>query len=97
MYVGVADAARMHFHQHLIRSGLRLRNVLDLPRTTDSGNDRSFHNISSYRVSMRENFRSGLILRPKSPSHHTRRQTQGYAAHTIRLIRSDLRSAAVNE
>jgi len=58
MYVGVADAARMHFHQHLIRSGLRLRNVLDLPRTTDSGNDRSFHNISSYRVSMRENFRS---------------------------------------
>src|SRR5581483_5048841 len=33
VYVGVADAAGMHLHEHLIRSGLRLRNVFDLPRT----------------------------------------------------------------
>src|SRR5215469_16403503 len=31
MYVGVANAACMHLHQHLVRSGLRLRNVFDLP------------------------------------------------------------------
>ena len=43
MYVGVANAARMHFHQDLIRSGLRLRNVFDLPRTADSGNGCSFY------------------------------------------------------
>jgi hypothetical protein len=47
MYVGVADAARMHLHQYLIRSGFRLRNVFDLPQTADSGNDCSFHNTSS--------------------------------------------------
>src|SRR5207247_740295 len=29
MYVGVADAACMHLHEHLVRSGLRLRNVFD--------------------------------------------------------------------
>jgi hypothetical protein len=33
MYVGVADAACMHFHEHLLGSGLRLRNIFDLPRT----------------------------------------------------------------
>src|SRR6266436_6689707 len=45
VYVGVADAACMHLHEHLIRSELRLRNVFDLPRTAHSGNDRSLHNI----------------------------------------------------
>jgi hypothetical protein len=43
MYVGVADAARMHLHEHLIGSGLRLWNVFNLPRTADGGNDCSFH------------------------------------------------------
>src|SRR6266849_11097271 len=43
MDVGVADAACMHLHEHLIRAGLRLRNVFDLPRTAHSGNDRSLH------------------------------------------------------
>ena len=43
VYVGVADAACMHLHEHLIRSELRLRNVFDLPRTIHSGNDRSLH------------------------------------------------------
>jgi hypothetical protein len=43
MYIGVANAAGVHFHQHLIRSGLGLRNVFDLPRTAYSGNDCSFH------------------------------------------------------
>jgi hypothetical protein len=37
----------------LIRSGLRLRNVFDLPRTAHSGNDRGWHIISSYSDSMR--------------------------------------------
>ena len=37
----------------MIRSGLRLRNVFDLPRTAHSGNDRGLHIISSYRDSMR--------------------------------------------
>src|SRR5438105_1126873 len=49
MYVGVADAACMHLHEHLIGSGLRLRNFFDLPRTAHSGNHRSLHNTSSYR------------------------------------------------
>src|SRR5437867_6867669 len=43
MDVGVADAAGMHLHEHLIRSGLRLRNVFDLPRTAHSGNDGGLH------------------------------------------------------
>lgn len=43
MCVGVADAARMHLHKHLVRSGLRLRNVFDLPRTVYNGSDRSLH------------------------------------------------------
>ena len=47
VYIGVADAACMHLHEHLIGSGLRLRNVFDLPRTVHSGNDGSLHNISS--------------------------------------------------
>src|SRR5437667_77222 len=47
MYVGVADAAGMHLHEHLIRSGLRLRDVFDLPRTAHSGNDGGLHNTSS--------------------------------------------------
>src|SRR3989442_275527 len=47
MDVGVADAAGMHLHEHLIRSGLRLRNVFDLPRTAHSGNDGGLHNTSS--------------------------------------------------
>src|SRR2546421_2904565 len=47
MYVGVADAACMHLHEHLVRSGLRLRNVFDLPRTAHSGNDGGLHNTSS--------------------------------------------------
>src|SRR5271154_5958568 len=57
MYVGVADSAGMHFHQHLIRSRLRLRNIFDLPRTADCGNDCSYHNISSWRNPMRESLR----------------------------------------
>src|ERR1041384_1568752 len=47
MYVGVADAACMHLDEHLIRSGLRLRNIFDLPRTVHSSSDRSLHNTSS--------------------------------------------------
>src|SRR2546426_6108248 len=47
MYVGIADAACMHLHEHLIRFGLRLRNVFDLPRTAHSGNNGSLHNTSS--------------------------------------------------
>src|SRR5437868_13430257 len=47
MYVGVTDAACMHLHEHLIGSGLRLRNLLDLPRTAHSGNDGSLHDTSS--------------------------------------------------
>src|SRR6202051_35510 len=43
MYVCVADAACMHLHEHLIRSGLRLRNFFDLPRTVHSGNNGSLH------------------------------------------------------
>src|SRR5579872_4740121 len=43
MDVSVADAACMHLHQHLIGSGLRLRNFFDLPRTAHRGNDCSFH------------------------------------------------------
>src|SRR5439155_11818070 len=58
MYVGVADAAGMHLHEHLIRPGLRLRNVFDLPRTAHSGNDGSLHNTSSQRDSMRARVRS---------------------------------------
>jgi hypothetical protein len=42
----------------LIRSGLRLPNVFDLPRTAHSGNDRGLHIISSYRDSMRALFGS---------------------------------------
>src|ERR1700676_2491193 len=47
VYIGVADAACMHLHEQLIGSGLRLRNVFDLPRTVHSGNDGSLHNTSS--------------------------------------------------
>src|SRR5271167_4220623 len=47
MDVGVADAAGMHLHEHLIRSGLRLLDVFDLPRTAHSGNYGSLHNTSS--------------------------------------------------
>src|SRR5215472_2684637 len=43
VYVGIADAACMHLHEHLIGSGLRLRNIFDLPRTAHSGNNRSLH------------------------------------------------------
>src|SRR6202008_335231 len=43
MHVGVADAACVHLHQHLIRPGLRLGNVFHLPRTAHSGYDCSFH------------------------------------------------------
>src|SRR5437868_2142216 len=46
MHVGVADAACMHLHEYLIRSGLRLRNDFDLPQTAHSGNDSSLHNTS---------------------------------------------------
>ena len=42
----------------MIRSGLRLPNVFDLPRTAHSGNDRGLHIISSYRDSMRALFGS---------------------------------------
>src|SRR5256884_1332808 len=51
--VGVADAACAHLHQHLAGSGLRLRNIFDLPRTAHGGNDRSFHGFSSWHASMR--------------------------------------------
>jgi len=50
MYVGVANAACMHLHKHLIRPRLGLGNILDLPRTAHSGYDRSFHNTSSQHV-----------------------------------------------
>src|SRR5437667_3546240 len=53
VHVGIADAACAHFHQHLTGSGLRLRNILDLPRTAHCGNDRSFHGLSSWNASMR--------------------------------------------
>src|SRR5215831_3638526 len=33
----------MHLHQDLIRSGLRLRNIFDLPRAAYCRNDCSFH------------------------------------------------------
>src|SRR5579864_5385574 len=46
MHVRVADATSMHLHEHLIRSGLRLRNFFDLPRTAHSGNDSGLHNES---------------------------------------------------
>src|SRR5580700_7945587 len=36
MHVGIADAARVHLHQHLVGAGLRLGHVFDLPRTTHS-------------------------------------------------------------
>jgi len=42
VHVGIADAACVHLHQHLIRPGLRLGNIFDLPRTAYSGYDRSF-------------------------------------------------------
>jgi hypothetical protein len=48
MDIGVADAARMHLHEHVIRSGLRLRNVFDLPRTVDGGYNGSFHKFASF-------------------------------------------------
>jgi hypothetical protein len=44
VYVGVADAACMHLHEHLIWFWLRLRNFFDLPRTVHSSSDRSLHN-----------------------------------------------------
>src|ERR1700756_5264387 len=47
VHVGVADAACMHLHEHLICFGLRLRNFFDLPRTVHSSSDRSLHNTSS--------------------------------------------------
>src|ERR1700732_3259268 len=62
MDVGVADAACMHLHEHLIGSGLRLRNFFNLPRSVHSGNDHSLHNTSSYRNSMRARLRRCMIL-----------------------------------
>ncbi len=43
MYVGITNTARMHFHQHLISSRLRLRHFFDLPRTVSSRHHRSLH------------------------------------------------------
>src|SRR5262245_58359677 len=43
VYVGVADATRMHLHQHLTRSRLWPRNILNLPGTADGGHDCGFH------------------------------------------------------
>jgi hypothetical protein len=45
--VGIADAACAHLHQHLTGSGLRLRNIFDLPRTVHGGYDHGFHKPSS--------------------------------------------------
>ena len=51
--VGIADATCAHLHQHLTGSGLRLRDIFDLPRTAHGGYDRSFHGASSWHDSMR--------------------------------------------
>jgi hypothetical protein len=41
--VGIADATCAHLHQHLTGCGLRLRNILDLPRTVHGGHDGGFN------------------------------------------------------
>src|SRR5215472_4902675 len=51
--IGVTDAACAHLHQHLTGPGLRLRNILDLPRTALGGYDGGFHRASSWDDSMR--------------------------------------------
>jgi hypothetical protein len=50
VHFGIADAAGVHFDEDSIRSGLRLRNILDLPRTAHGGYDSSFHRSSSQVV-----------------------------------------------
>src|SRR6202030_2316567 len=47
VHVGVADTACVHLHQHLTSSGLRLRNLFDLPWTAYCGYNCSFHKSSS--------------------------------------------------
>src|SRR2546426_3474655 len=71
MYVGVADAACMHLHEHLVRSGLRLRNVFDLPRTAHSGNDRSFHDIPPYAIGCKSLYSRCIVLYLQLPIAHT--------------------------
>ena len=43
VHVGVTNAAGVHLHQNLIRAGLRLGNILHLPRAIHSGYDGSLH------------------------------------------------------
>src|SRR5205823_9493372 len=69
MDVGVADAACMHLHEHLIGSGLRLRDFFDLPRTAHSGNERGLHNTSSYPNSMRARLGRCMILDARFVNH----------------------------
>src|SRR6516225_4305511 len=45
MHIGVADAACVHLYQHLTRTGLRLRNIFDLPGTAHGGYDCGFHTL----------------------------------------------------
>src|SRR6516162_2638579 len=45
VHIGVADAACMHLHLHLTRTGLRLRNIFDLPGTAGGGYDCGFHTL----------------------------------------------------
>src|SRR5262249_11482793 len=45
VHIGVADAACMHLHQHVTRTGLRLRDIFDLPGTAHTGYDCGFHTL----------------------------------------------------
>jgi hypothetical protein len=66
MYVGVADATRMHFHKDLIRSGLGLRNVFDLPRSAHSGHNCSLHDALDARAFATDaRFLDGKSLPPR--------------------------------
>ena len=63
VHVGVANAAGVHLHQDLTRSGLRLRNIFDLPGTAHGGYDGGFHTISPWLPDpMRVSLRSRMIL-----------------------------------
>src|SRR6266478_830559 len=85
MDVSVADAACMHLHQHLIGSGLRLRNVFDLPRTAHSRNDCSFHTLPPSVIRCERLGGRCMIL------------DAGAHSHTIALIKAiDRKSTRLN-
>src|SRR5258706_2808015 len=54
VYIGITDAACVHFHQDLVGAGLRLGNVLNLPGTAFSGYDSSLHICFLHSDSMRQ-------------------------------------------